>query len=111
MPTDGDTYSLFLKARHLISQRTRESLLRGEELVNEALRNDPDYAPAWVLKALILSQQGDVGVRLPNEILAEARAAVERALELDPDNAAAYALSGDLMISFERARIVSSDPV
>ena len=100
--TDGDTYSLFLKARHLISQRTRESLLRGEELVNEALRNDPDYAPAWVLKALILSQQGDVGVRLPSEVVAEARAAVDRALELDPKNAAAWALSGDLMISFER---------
>lgn len=31
-----------------------------------------------------------------------ARAAVDRALELDPNNAAAYALSGDLMISFER---------
>jgi Tfp pilus assembly protein PilF len=100
--TNGDTYSLYLKARHMISQRTDESLLRGEELVNNALAIDPDYAPGWVLKALILSQQGDVGVRPPQEVFGEARAAVDRALDLDPNNASAHALSGDVMISYEK---------
>lgn len=100
--TDGDTYSLYLQARHTINQRTHESLLRGEQLVNRALEIDPGYAPGWVLKAHIHSQQADVGVRLPVEAAPMARAAVDRALELDPGNAAAYALSGDIMVSFER---------
>ena len=100
--TDGDTYSLYLQARHTINQRTHESLLRGEQLVNRALEIDPGYAPGWVLKAHIHSQQGDVGVRLPVEAAPMARVAVDRALELDPESAAAYALSGDIMVSYER---------
>ena len=100
--TDGDTYSLFLQARHTINQRTYESLLRGEELIDEAIRIDPDYAPAWVLKANIHSQQADVGARLPNDAFPLARQAVDRALELDPESSAAHALSGDIKISYER---------
>jgi TolB-like protein/Tfp pilus assembly protein PilF len=100
--TDGETYSLFLQARHTINQRTHESLFRGEELIDKAIDIDPDYEPAWVLKAHIYSQQGDVGARLPLEAGPLARSAVDRALELDPDNAAAHALSGDIMTSFEQ---------
>jgi adenylate cyclase len=99
---DGEAYSLFLQARHTINQRTYESLARGEELIKQAIDIDPGYAPAWVLKAFIHSQQGDVGARLPNEAVPLARAAVNKALELDPNNGAAYALSGDLMVSYER---------
>jgi TolB-like protein/Tfp pilus assembly protein PilF len=100
--TDGDTYSLYLQARHTINQRTYESLRRGEELIDQAIRIDPDYAPAWVLKAHIHSQQGDIGARLPKDAFPLAREAVNRALELDPENSAAHALSGDIKISYER---------
>ena len=100
--TDGESYSLFLQARHTINQRTHESLARGIELIDKAIEIDPAYAPAWVLKAHIYSQQGDVGARPPREAGSLARAAVERALELDPESAAAHALSGDIMMSFEQ---------
>ena len=53
--TDGASYSLFLRARHTINQRTHESLARGEELIDQSLEIDPGYAPAWVLKANIYS--------------------------------------------------------
>ena len=99
---DGDAYSLYLQARHTINQRTYESLLRGEELIEKAINLDPDYAPAWVLKASIHSQQGDVGARLPEDAMPLAREAINRAIELDPNSGAAHALSGDIMISFER---------
>ena len=97
---DGEAYSLFLQARHTINQRTYESLLRGEALIDQAIALDPDYAPAWVLKAFIHSQQGDVGARLPAEAFPLARAAVDRALELDPERGAAYARAKS---EFERA--------
>ncbi|MEJ2298514.1 MAG: tetratricopeptide repeat protein, partial [Woeseiaceae bacterium] len=100
--TDGEAYALFLQARHTINQRTHESLRRGEEMIDRALEIDPGYAPAWVLKAHIHSQQGDIGARPPREAGAMARAAADRALKLDPDSAAAHALSGDIMISFEQ---------
>lgn len=100
--TDGDAYALYLQARHAINQRTYESLLRGEDLVDQALAIDPDYAPGWVLKAFVHSQQADVGARLPHDAFPKARAAVDRALELDPDNVSAIALSADIMISYEQ---------
>jgi adenylate cyclase len=100
--TDGEAYSLFLRARHTINQRTHESLMRGEAMIDRAIEIDPGYAPAWALKGLILSQQGDVGARPPAEAGAMARASVDRALELDPDSAVAHALSSDIMISFEQ---------
>jgi TolB-like protein/Flp pilus assembly protein TadD len=100
--TDGETYSLYLQARHTINQRTNESLFRGEELIAKAIALDPAYVPAWVLKAHIFSQQGDVGARPSREAGTLARAAVDRALELDPENAAAHALASDIMTSFEQ---------
>ena len=69
---------------------------------NKAIALDPSYVPAWVVKAHIYSQQGDVGARPSHEAGALARAAIDRALELDPDNAAAHALAGDIMMSFEQ---------
>ena len=98
---DPEAFSLFLQARHTINQRTYESLLRGEELIARAIELDPDYAPAWILKASIHSQQGDVGARLPKDVLPLAKEALNRAIELDPGNGAAHALAGDIMISFE----------
>jgi len=99
---DGEAYSLYLQARHTVNQRTYESLLRGEELIGQAIEIDPNYAPAWILKALIHSQQGDVGARLPKEAFPLARQAVDRALQLDPDSGPAHALSGDIKVSYER---------
>jgi adenylate cyclase len=100
--TVGEAYSLYLQARHTINQRTIESLFRGEDLIEKAIALDPGYVPAWVVKAHIYSQQGDVGARPSPEAGALARAAVDRALELDPENAAAHALAGDIMMSFEQ---------
>ena len=99
---DPEAYSLFLQARHTITQRTFESLARGEALINRALEIDADYVPAWVLKALIHSQQGDIGARLPKEAFPLARAAVDKALSLDPGYGRAHALLADILGSFDR---------
>lgn len=100
--TDPETYSLFLQTRHTINQRTFESLARGETLIKRALEIDPDYVPGWVLLAFIYSYQGDIGQKLPNEAFPLARAAVERALQLDPGFGRAHALLADIMVSYDR---------
>lgn len=100
--TDPETYSLFLQTRHTINQRTFESLARGETLIKRALEIDLDYVPGWVLLAFIYSYQGDIGQKLPNEAFPLARAAVERALELDPGFGRAHALLADIMVSYDR---------
>ncbi|HEY5643294.1 MAG TPA: hypothetical protein VIS31_10500 [Woeseiaceae bacterium] len=98
---DGDpaAFSLYLQARHLSNQRTVESLTRAETLIDEAIAIDPDYTPAWVLKAHIHSVQGDSGHTPSDVAFPKARRAVEHALELDPDYGRAHALLADVLSS------------
>lgn len=77
-------YEAYLRGRHHWNRRTRDDLLRALEYFNEAVAADPDYAPAYVGLAdtyNVLVSSADLP---PAEWLPRARAAAERALELDP---------------------------
>lgn len=105
---DPDAFSLYLQARHLMLQRTRQSLLRAEELIDEALSIAPAYLPGWTLKASIHSTQGDTGAVDVDTAFGNAREAAERALQIDPEYGRAHAALADVFIShywdFERGR-------
>jgi len=60
----------------------------------EALERDPDYALAWVGLTDALTLLHDYGYRDAESVLPEAKAAIERALELDPQLAEAHASLG-----------------
>lgn len=98
--TDGEAYSLYLQARYALVQRTYESLERSEELIKQAIEIDASYAPAWAYLAFILSAQGDVGYRPPDEAFRLGKEAVDQALKLDPNNGRAHSIFSDLLISF-----------
>ena len=51
----------------------------------EAVRLDPALAPAHELLGMTLEQEADFGLEAYSKILPEARAALRRALELDPE--------------------------
>jgi len=99
---DPEAFSLYLQARHAANQRTRPSLARAEDMVSAALDIDPDYVPGWVLKAHIHSVQGDTGFSPFDVAYSRARAAAEKALELDPEFGAAHAMLGDVLTSYYR---------
>lgn len=105
---DPEAFSLYLQARHLMLQRTHQSLLRAEELIDEALAIEPSYVPGWTLKAAIHATQGDTGAKDVDTAFASAREAAERALQIDPDYGRAHALLADTLIShyweFEQGR-------
>jgi TolB-like protein/tetratricopeptide (TPR) repeat protein len=91
-------YGLFLEARDLIFSRDPANMERALTLLDEAISIDPGYAPAYAsrAKALVLlsDRPGSYG-RLPaQEVLPRAEADVEKALELDPELADAYAVRG-----------------
>ncbi len=48
METDADTYLIYLKALNL-SKRLARHVAQTQELLEEVLARDPDYAPAWTL--------------------------------------------------------------
>ena len=84
--TDGHVYNLYQTAGALIRTRSRESGPTAVNLLNDAIKADPGYAPAWARlgEATLLA-----GALNDSEsfIAAAARAQtfVGRALRLDPD--------------------------
>ena len=121
---DLAVYEDYLKARKLVLQRGRDNLDRALELLNEATSADPNYAPAWTLKAYIYSIYESYVSREErqanrNEWNAARKAAAERALSLDPEAAEAYAVLGSAYFddfdfvpaieNYERALALSPD--
>lgn len=88
--TDARAYSLYLQARHIGRQHTRESLERAVELYRQALAIDPEYLPAWnELAGVYFNLVGYVLIP-QDQGYGLAREAASRALAIDPDYAPAH---------------------
>ncbi len=91
---DLEAHNCFLKAHHFWSQRTPRSLQKAASLLDQALERDPEYALAHATRSSTLALLGESRVLPPTSAFAEARAAAERALELDGDLPEAHAALG-----------------
>ena len=81
-PVDPEAYQSYLKGRISFSRFTPESLTQAVEYFNRAIAKDPGYALAY---AGLADTDIQLAGRLlsPHEAMPKARAAIERALELD----------------------------
>jgi TolB-like protein len=91
-----DAYTLYLRGRYHASLRTREGLIRGIAYFDQAIAADPVYTLAyaelgacWALRSF-----PEFGDYPPLEGMPLARAAVDRAIQLDPESGVAYAWRG-----------------
>ena len=88
---DPEAYNLYLQAKHLVHQNTKDAYLHAEELIMQSIQIDSEFAPAWSLLSSInytgaynfLTKPLAEGVKAGIE-------AANKALELDPVNAFAY---------------------
>jgi TolB-like protein len=96
-------YELFLQARRLIQGRTRSGLEAARGLLDEALKLDPNYAPALAAQAqaiwLLNNLGGGYGDIPPEQATAMAQPLAERALALDPKLAEAHAVIGLILVN------------
>jgi len=100
-PTDPEAYSLFLQARYLHEQPAGDSFQRAFEYYNAALEIDEKYVPAWVwLAALYDDTVNSLGLPY-DEVGRLARDAIQRALEIDPDDPLALGMSGVLIQAWD----------
>ncbi len=96
-PTDSlASYTLAVQGRAYLDARTEDGAEQALVFFRNAIEQDPDYAIAWVGLADALTMLHDYGYRSPEEVLPEAEAAIEHALELNPELAEAYASLGAL---------------
>jgi len=78
-----EAYQWYLKGRYLVSRASVAEIKRGIVCFQRALEIDPDYGLAYT--GLADSYLGLSGTDLaPKEAMVKARAAAERALEIDP---------------------------
>ena len=87
---DPEAYQIVLRGRFHWNQRSPEGLAKAAELLQEATRRAPQYAPAFSALADVYLSQYDYGVLSWEESTVRARAAATKALELDEDSAAAH---------------------
>lgn len=94
-PTDDlEAHRLYTYGRRQLDQRTASGMKRAAEYFRSAVKQDSDYALAWVGLADALALQYDYGHEVKEKTLPRAEMAINRALELDPDLAEAYASLG-----------------
>jgi len=100
-PANARSYEYFLRANELASDPKSWAIAR--DLYEQAVHEDPRYAPAWAGLGRVRRLIGKLGGGTSDE-LASAEAALKRALELNPDLPLAHSLTAQVDIDHGRAR-------
>ena len=94
--TNADAYQFYLRGRHYWNKRSTEGTKKAIEQFQQAIDRDPNYALGYVgLADCYLQLEQYAGVP-SSEIVPKARAAVDRALQLDDSLAEAHATSATI---------------
>jgi serine/threonine protein kinase/tetratricopeptide (TPR) repeat protein len=98
-PTDDlQAYQLYVLGQQCLTRWTQEGVDKGIEYLEQAVARDPNYALAYSVLGYVYTDMGlGVAGALPSdEAFRRAKAAVARALEIDPGLAEAHAVLGYL---------------
>jgi TolB-like protein/Tfp pilus assembly protein PilF len=85
-PTDNpEAHQFYLKGRYYWNRRYEEGLTKAVEYFKQAIAADPNYAPAYagVADSYALLGFHGYGVMAPTEAMPKAKAAAEKALQID----------------------------
>ena len=100
--TDPQTFALYLQGIYLSTSGEQDNFDKAIHVFEEALRRDPEYAPAWSGLAHAYWYQISYGVADKEERIKKAFDASDRALVLDDSRAESYAVKALLSLSFDR---------
>jgi serine/threonine protein kinase/predicted Zn-dependent protease len=98
---DPRAYDAYLRGRALWSQRTNAAMQQGLELFQTAIDIEPNFALAHAGLAdsyIVMSVHGFMD---PHEVIPKAKAAVRRAIELDPTAGEPHASLGDMYFHYD----------
>ena len=98
---NAEAYRLYLQGQFFRDHLAKENTLRGIECYEAALKVDPEYALAWAGLSRAHSDAAGQNWIPRQEGYDKARAAAQRAIELQPDLAEAYSALGWVLKSSE----------
>ena len=87
---DAEAYGLYLKGRYFWNKRDEAGLRNGIKYFREAEEKDPTYALAYSGLADSYALLSDIGVVKPSDEMPKAKAAAQKAVDIDPTLAEAY---------------------
>jgi TolB-like protein len=99
--TNPAAYVDYMRARQLYRSRTRDGLEQASALLEHVVAVDDKYSPAWRLLSQTYSARAWVGFLPLHEGFAKARAAIQRAIDIDASDAAAIAVLADLTLDYD----------
>jgi serine/threonine protein kinase/tetratricopeptide (TPR) repeat protein len=89
---NAEAHDLYLRGRFFMLKQTEEGLRKSLDYFNQSLAKDPNYAPAYAGIGFAWAYLADAFAS-PAEAYPKAKAAIAKALELDPSNAVAHTMS------------------
>lgn len=98
---DPEAHDEYLRGRYLFIQTDTDSRLRGCTHFENAIKKDPNYALAYVGTAWCYEAMNSLAVASPQESMSRARAAIRKALELDPNLPEAHATLGLIYLTYD----------
>ena len=93
-PVDPEAHELYLKGRFFWNKRDQPGFAKAADYFQQAIIKDPNYAAAYAGLADAYALSGGFNLVPVAEAMPRAKAAAERALELDPNLAEAHASLG-----------------
>jgi TolB-like protein/Flp pilus assembly protein TadD len=86
----NEAYQLYLRGRYAFAKRTKEEMLRAIEYFQQAIKLDPKFALAHARISETYGSMPAYPYLSPKEAFPQAKAAAQRALEIDPTLAEAH---------------------
>ncbi len=86
-----EAYEAYLKGQFELQKRTPDGITAAGQFFQDAIAKDPTYAAAYAGLADSLLALSNYGLRSPAEMIPQAKAAAEKALQLDDRLAEAHA--------------------
>ena len=99
--TDPAAFADYMRARQLYQSSSEDSLEQATALLERVVAVDNKYSPAWRLLAQTYGTRAWVGFLPLHAGFAKSRAAIQRAIDIDPSDAAAIAVLANLSRNYD----------
>jgi TolB-like protein/Tfp pilus assembly protein PilF len=98
---NNEAYQLYLKGRYHFAKRTKDDMQRSIEYFQQAIRLDPNFALAYARIADCYNQMPSYPYLSSKEAFPLAKAAAQRALEIDPTLSEAHTALANYFAVYE----------
>jgi TolB-like protein len=97
----SEAYQLYLRGRYAFGKRTKDEMLKAVEYFEQAIKLDPKFALAYARIAETYGSMPAYPYMAPKEAFPPAKAAAQKALEIDPTLSEAHTFLAYCLIIYD----------